>query len=104
MMARELPVTLALLLFLAGGCIDFARPTLDLRNQSSSPIVLVWGPLEIPIRAGSGYSRGLGDGCSDRDVIIEGVDGVELARWPGPICDDDDLFFTEEGTLVLQRP
>lgn len=76
-----------------------------LRNQSSSPIVLIWGAREIPIRAGSGYSTGLGaDGCYDRDVIIEDVDGVELARRPGPTCDDDDLFFTDEGTLVLQRP
>ncbi len=85
-------------------CSDLFRPGIVVENRTSQPLIIY---VENP-RSGSPMFEGRYEpgqnwvrlvDCVEADIVAEDLDGNELARHPGPFCQDDSPWTLTDQTI-----
>ena len=87
---------------------DLFGPFLEVRNETSQELLIFTENPDTGTRVGpgrmiSGGGWGARGECIDSDLVVEDLDGNEVARFPGPFClEDSPWVITEE--MIDQNP
>ncbi len=99
---------LAMVMTVGVSACDLFGPFLEVRNETSQQLLLFTENPDTGTRfdlgdmvSGGGWeARGE---CIDSDLVVEDLDGNEVARFPGPFClEDSPWVITEE--MLDQNP
>ncbi len=86
-------------------CSDLFRPAIVVENRTSQPLIIyeespATGARLSEGRYEPGHNWALLVDCTYTDIVVEDLDGNELARRPGPFCLEDSPWTLTDETIA----